>query len=44
LHTTRKTWTTPALVVFGAMETLTLKDKKLGKTDGLTLNGVPISG
>lgn len=40
----KKTWSAPSLVVFGSVETLTLKDKHFGTNDGFTLNGVPISG
>jgi hypothetical protein len=44
MNTEKKAWTSPSLVVFGSVETLTLKDKRFGATDGFTLNGVPISG
>jgi len=40
----KKTWNTPVLTAFGSVEKLTLKDKHVGTTDGLTFNGVPISG
>jgi hypothetical protein len=45
-ETTKKTWTAPALSVFGSVETLTLqpKNKRQGVSDGFTFNGLPISG
>jgi len=40
----KKEWTQPELTVLGNVETLTLKNKTMGATDGFTFNGVPISG
>jgi hypothetical protein len=37
----QKTWETPTLIVYGDVAALTLK--QVGKTDGLTFNGIPIS-
>jgi hypothetical protein len=40
----KREWTQPELTVLGNVETLTLKNKVLGTTDGFVFNGVPISG
>jgi hypothetical protein len=40
----KKTWNPPVLTAFGSVEQLTLKNKHVGSSDGLTFNGVPISG
>lgn len=41
----QQAWETPSLTTYGDVAELTLvKDKHRGVSDGLTFNGVPISG